>query len=115
MLKKRKLANNKYNVTFTMPALEGVAELFLVGEFNQWNETGTLMQKVKDGTWSVKLTLEGEKDYQYRYRDNNGVWYNDWAPDAYVRNTYGADNCLVSLMNGVTETKKTTARKKKLL
>src|SRR5687768_2961861 len=97
MIKKRKLAKNKYNVTFSMPPLEGITQMYLVGDFNEWNETGTPMQKVDDGSWSVKLTLEGDHDYQYRYRDNNGVWHNDWEPDAYVRNTYGSENSVVSL------------------
>lgn len=100
MIKKRKLANNKYSVTFSMPALVGVGELYLVGDFNEWSETQTPLQKAADGTWSVKLTLEGGKEYQYRYLDNKGGWHNDWEPDAYIRNSYGSDNSLVSLMNG---------------
>ena len=115
MIKKRKLANSKYNVTFTAPPVDGITQLYLVGEFNEWNETATPMQKADDGSWSVKLTLEGDRDYQYRYRDNNGVWHNDWAADAYMRNTYGSDNSVVSLMNRVTPKEKISARKKKLL
>jgi 1,4-alpha-glucan branching enzyme len=115
MIKKRKLAKNKYSVTFTVPLVEGVTQMYLVGDFNQWNETSTPMQKESDGSWSAKLTLEGDRDYQYRYRDNNGVWYNDWLADAYVRNTFGSDNSVVSLMNGLTPKEKISARKKKLL
>ena len=114
MIKKRKLSKDKYSVTFSMPALASITDLFLVGEFNQWNETATPMAKAEDGTWSVKLTLDGGKDYQYRYHDSNGDWHNDWAPDAYVRNQYGADNSVVTLMNGTREEPvKTVAAKKK--
>lgn len=115
MIKKRKLAKNKYNVTFSMPPLAGITQMYLVGEFNEWNETGTPMQQADDGSWTVKLTLEGDRDYQYRYRDNNGVWHNDWEADAYVRNTYGSDNSVVNLMNGATPKDRVAARKKKLL
>jgi 1,4-alpha-glucan branching enzyme len=117
MIKKRKLPNNKYSVTFSMPALEGVAELFLVGEFNQWDQSGTPMARDEDGAWSVKLTLEAGRDYQYRYRDSNNTWHNDWAPDAYVRNEHGGDNSLISLINGVKEepVKKAAAKKKKAM
>src|SRR5574341_1391087 len=115
MIKKRKLAKNKYTVTFSMPPLEGVAQLYLVGDFNDWNETGTPMQKADDGSWSVKLTLEGDRDYQYRYRSEGGVWHNDWEADAYVRNPLGSDNSVVNLMNGATPKEKVSARKKKLL
>ena len=118
MIKKRKLPNQKYSVTFTLRTLNDVDELYLLGEFNGWNPAANPMTKAPDGSWSAKLTLEGEKEYQYRYCDNNGVWYNDDEPDAYVRNEYGADNCLVSLVNGVTRkapTKKILERKKKAL
>jgi 1,4-alpha-glucan branching enzyme len=117
MIKKRKLANNKYNVTFSMPTLAGVTELYLVGDFNEWNQTSTPLKQEADGTWSVKLTLEANKEYQYRYLDNKGDWHNDWEPDAYIRNSYGSDNSLVSLVNGLTETpaRKVAARKRKVL
>ena len=45
MIKKRKLANNKYSVTFSMPALDGISVLYLVGEFNEWAPSGTPMEK----------------------------------------------------------------------
>lgn len=115
MIKKRKLAKNKYSVTFTTLAVEGVAQMYLVGDFNEWSETGTPMQKAPDGSWSVKLTLEGGRDYQYRYRDNNGTWHNDWQADGYERNTFGTDNSVVNLMDGATPMEKVSAHKKKLL
>lgn len=115
MIKKRRLPSRKYNVTFTMPALDGVAQLYLVGEFNNWDEAATPMEKADDGSWSVKLTLEGEREYQYRYVDNNGVWHNDHEADAYVRNEFGADNSVVSLISGETPRRKAAGRKKKTL
>ena len=36
MLRKVKSAGGKVKVTFSMPALEGVAALFLTGSFNDW-------------------------------------------------------------------------------
>lgn len=117
MIKKRKLANNKYSVTFSMPAIEGITELCLVGDFNQWNPSSHPLTQAKDGSWSVKVTLEGGKDYQYRYLDNQGDWHNDWEPDAYVRNEHGSDNSLVTLMNGAKEPapKRIAAKKKKAM
>jgi 1,4-alpha-glucan branching enzyme len=117
MIKKRKLANNKYSVTFSMPALDGISTLYLVGEFNDWALSGTPMEKAADDTWSIKLTLEGGKDYQYRYRDDKDNWHNDWAPDAYVHNQYGSENSMLSLANGDQEPspKRAAAKKKKAL
>lgn len=117
MIKKRKLPNNKYSVTFSMPDLPGVSDLFLVGEFNKWDPSATPMDKDKTGGWTVKVTLEAGKDYQYRYRDSQNVWHNDWSPDAYVRNEHGGDNSVVSLVNGVKEApvKRVAAKKKKAM
>lgn len=111
MLKKRKLANGKVRVTFSMTPLEGVGQLFLVGEFNEWNETATPMTKLEDGTWSVSLTLEDNREYHYRYLADGHTWHNDWQADHYVRNKFGSDNSVVNL---VTEEKPKKVRKKKL-
>lgn len=111
MLKKRKLPNDKVRVTFSMSALEGVGQLFLVGEFNEWHETATPMTQHDDGSWSVALTLENNREYHYRYLADGHTWHNDWQADAYARNQFGSDNSVVSLL---TEEKPQRTRKKKL-
>lgn len=110
MLKKRKLAKGKVRVTFNMPRLDDVTQLYLVGDFNEWQETATPMEKTKDDAWSIALTLHGNLQYQYRYVDDKGVWRNDWAADAYARNMHGSDNSVVSLL---TEEKPQLATKSK--
>ena len=117
MLKKRKLAKGKVRVTFAVPPLEGVNELYLVGDFNDWNETATPMTKDAEGSWSVSLTLDGDREYQFRYLDDTQTWHNDWAADAYVRNLHGTENSVLDLTvsdkpPGAARAK--VARKKKL-
>ena len=97
MLTKRKLAKGKVRVTFVMPPLEGVNELYLVGDFNEWSETATPMTKDAEGSWSVSLTLDGEREYQFRYLDNTKTCHNDWAADAYARNIHGSENSILDL------------------
>jgi 1,4-alpha-glucan branching enzyme len=80
-----------------MPALEGVSALFLVGSFNDWSDTGTPLVRGVDGGWSVALTLEEGWAYQYRFRDQDGGWHNDWAADSYVPNEFGSENSVVDL------------------
>lgn len=110
MLKKRRLANGKVRVVFSMPAVEAQM-LYLVGDFNDWDEKATPMERIDDSTWSVTLTLEGNREYQYRYLTDAGVWHNDWAADAYMPNNFGADNSVLSLL--VDEKPKRPAAKKK--
>ena len=97
MLTKRKLGRGKVRVTFTMPKLEGVKQLFLVGDFNNWSVAETPMTRVDDETWSVALTLEAGRQYEFRYFADNQVWHNDWSADAYVTNAFGAENSVVNL------------------
>ena len=97
MLRKEKAAGGKVKVTFSMPALEGVTTLYLVGSFNDWNDTATPLVHGADGGWSAALTLEAGWAYQYRFRDQDGGWHNDWAADSYVPNEFGSENSVVDL------------------
>jgi 1,4-alpha-glucan branching enzyme len=97
MLRKDKTAGGKVKVTFSMPALEGVTTLYLVGSFNDWSDTATPLVHGADGGWSAALTLETGWAYQYRFLDQDGGWHNDWAADAYVPNEFGSENSVVDL------------------
>jgi 1,4-alpha-glucan branching enzyme len=97
MLTKRKLAGGKVRVVFAMPALEGVTQMHLVGDFNDWSETATPLTRARDGSWSVAVTLEGGRTYQYRYLANGEKWHNDWQADGYAPNDFGSENSVVDL------------------
>ena len=100
MLAKRQLPNGKVEVTFSMPALEGVTDLHLAGDFNEWNPTAHALTLNADGAWSVSVVLE-PGEYQYRYLANDGVWHNDWQADAYRPNEHGTDNSVVRVVAAV--------------
>lgn len=112
MLTKRKLPKNKVRVTFTMPVLEGVTQLYLVGDFNNWSIAETPMQTANDGGWSTVLTLEGGQKYAYRYFANGQTWHNDWAADAYMPNSFGSENSVVDLTEPAEPSAKPAAHKK---
>ena len=97
MLRKEKAAGGKVKVTFSMPALEGVTTLYLVGSFNDWSDTATPMVHGADGGWSAAITLDAGWAYQYRFRDQDGGWHNDWAADSYVPNEFASENSVVDL------------------
>lgn len=113
MLTKRKLGRGKIRVTFTMPPLEGVKQLFLVGDFNNWSVTETPLTRAADNSWSVALTLAAGQDYEYRYFADGQVWHNDWAADTYVPNAFGTENSVVSLPAEEKAAKPAEASKKK--
>ncbi len=97
MLTKRSLGRGKVRVTFSMPKIEGVKQLFLVGDFNNWSVSETPLTRAADETWSVALTLDSGRQYEYRYFADNQVWHNDWAADAYVTNSFGSENSVLNL------------------
>ncbi len=97
MVKKRFLKGG-VKVDFILP--DGVARTaqtaFLVGDFNNWDERATPMQQFKNGSFKVSLTLEPNREYQFRYLVNGNQWHNDWDAEKYVANPFSGDNSVIS-------------------
>ena len=54
------------------------------------------MKKQKSGAFSVKLTLESGREYQFRYLIDGKKWENDWKADKYVPAPFSdAENSVV--------------------
>jgi 1,4-alpha-glucan branching enzyme len=115
MITKRNLGRGKARVTFSMPPLDQVELLSLVGDFNNWSITETPMQRAADGSWSAAVTLATGRDYEFRYLADGQTWHNDWQADRYAPNEFGSDNSVVSLKaDPVTKPARKAASKKKL-
>jgi len=114
MLIKKPTGNGKVEVTFTMPALEHVSKLYLVGDFNDWSIALNPLTQGSDGSWATTLPLDSGRSYQFRYFDNNGHWHNDWQADAYLPNQFGGENSLVQVddVAAAPKTKKRVTRSK---
>jgi 1,4-alpha-glucan branching enzyme len=82
-------------VAFYTPTSLEANTVHLVGDFNQWDETATPMEKLKDGRFKAEMKLESGKEYQFRYLVNNSEWHNDWEADKYVPNPFSGDNSVV--------------------
>ncbi|RMG80559.1 MAG: glycoside hydrolase [Chloroflexi bacterium] len=96
MLKKRFLKSKPLcKVTFYTPAAIEAETVYLVGDFNNWDETATPMEPLKDGRFKVELTLETGREWQFRYLVNGTEWHNDWEADKYVPNPFSGDNSVV--------------------
>lgn len=96
MLKKQFLkTKDVVKVTFSLPEQVQGETVFLVGDFNNWDESVTPMKQQKDGSFTVTLNLDKEREYQFRYLVNGTEWHNDWSADKYVPNPYSGDNSVV--------------------
>jgi len=98
MLKKNYTKTGKRcRVTFKYPNPEQADSAVLAGEFNGWSCTATPMRRLKDGSFSVTLTLDTGQTYRYRYVLDGKQWVNDPGADGYEPNEYGGENSLVAL------------------
>ena len=88
----------KCTVTFIVSAeaANSAETITLACDFNSWSSTETPLKKDKDGSFSVKLTLDANKEYQFRYLVDGHRWENDWNADKYIPAPYSnADNSVV--------------------
>jgi 1,4-alpha-glucan branching enzyme len=98
MLKKSVTKGGKTcRVTFSVPSEVDAQEVFLCGEFNEWDETSYPLTRRKDGRFSVTVALETGRDYRFRYLLDGERWENDWEADAYAPNEYGSEDSVVKL------------------
>lgn len=94
MLTKRPGHRGKVLVTFSMPAAIWADTIYLVGDFNGWDEWATGLRQT-DGGWLATLELEPGQRYAYRFLVDGSQWHNDWHADGYAPNGYGGDNSIV--------------------
>ncbi len=96
-IKKSYLKNSNCKVTFSLPkdAAPNAKKVYIVGQFNDWDQKKTPMKKLKSGDFSLPLTLKQGKEYEYRYLIDNAKWENDWCADKYTPNLYGENNSVV--------------------
>ena len=74
MLQKKLLAGRKVEVTFRMPPLDDVVELYLCGDFNGWQVKGVPLSLESDGTWVAKLVLEAAQRLRGRRVRFEQLW-----------------------------------------
>ncbi|MDD2463093.1 MAG: isoamylase early set domain-containing protein [Desulfobulbus sp.] len=84
-------------VTFKCANEEQAASAVLAGDFNDWSLTQTPMKKLKDGSFSVILSLAAGKNYRFRYVLDGNVWVNDNDADGYAPNEFGEANSVLIL------------------
>lgn len=69
----------------------------VVGDFNGWDSTAAPMRKLKDGSFSLSMSLPTGKTYQFRYLLDDNTWINETEADGYAYCAFG--NCNNSVLN----------------
>jgi 1,4-alpha-glucan branching enzyme len=98
MLKKNySKTGNSCRVTFKLPAEVKAQTVHLCGEFNKWSPTKNPLKQLKNGSFSITMSLKPKQSYRFRYLLDGERWENDWDADAYVANQYGTEDSLITL------------------
>ena len=79
----------RQRITFFLEAPEADA-VFLMGDFNQWNEKKHPMKKNADGVWE-KIIMVPAGSYEYLFLVD-GQWRNDPANSQVRANSFGSLN-----------------------
>ena len=81
-------------LTFELPAPVWADQVFLVGEFNDWDERATPLAQTRGG-WQVTLDLLANRFYEFRYLID-GRWQTDYRADGLSSNGFGSQNSVVN-------------------
>ena len=82
-------APKKAQFEFSAP---GAREVFVAGEFNNWDTRANPLKKDKDVLWKITLPLTQGK-HEYRFL-TDGKWENDPSCSGCVPNKFGSQNCV---------------------
>jgi 1,4-alpha-glucan branching enzyme len=98
MIKKNYSKSGKIcRVTFKYNNSDKYGDATLAGEFNSWSFQENPMKKLKNGSFSVTISLQAGNSYQFRYVLDDDTWINDEEADSYVSNKYGEENSVVTV------------------
>lgn len=95
MIRRTWLDDDHAEVTFELSSQICSGTVFLAGEFNDWDRTGTPLRDLET-VQRVVLTLAGGRRYAFRYFAD-GSWFNDPEADDYEPNEFGGLNGVLDL------------------
>ena len=98
MIKKNYTKTGKLcRVTFKLPKEVNAEMVALCGDFNKWDTHSSAMKRLKDGSFSITITLPTAKKYRFKYFLDSKHWENDWEADGYTKNAYGSEDSIIKV------------------
>ena len=93
---RRQRQSDTDTITFSLPIDQVDQAVSVVGDFNNWNPYAHPLKKRSNGTRSVKVELEPDRSYRFKYLAEDGSWLTD--PDAdIIDNGMSGVDCIVSV------------------
>lgn len=90
--KKENLEVKEVEFSFYAPEAR---EVFLVGEFNQWDTRSLPMRKDEEGIWRLMVELN-PGTYEFKFFVD-GAWFEDLTGAQLVPNPFGTQNYVVGI------------------
>ena len=84
-------------VTFKYSNPEKAETASLSGKFNSWSLVENPMKKLKNGSFSITISLQPGNTYPFRYVLDGKTWVNDEKADSYLANEYGEDDSVIDV------------------
>jgi 1,4-alpha-glucan branching enzyme len=88
------MKNQKFvNLSFQKPEAKSV---FIVGSFNNWDQSKTPLKPDKSGKWTCKLKLT-PGTYEYKFLVNGDSWETDPTNEVKLYNNFGTENSILDV------------------
>lgn len=92
--KLRSPLSDHVRIVFELPSCLWADRIYLVGDFNQWDQRATPMQQDRDGVWRAMIDLKWGAHAEFRYLID-GQWRTDYHADGQMHNEFGSENSVV--------------------
>ena len=90
-----KQKTKKHKITFSLESA-GAKQVFVAGDFNNWNTSSHPMKKTENGSWEKSLFLhEGSYEYKFLVDDQ---WAIDPNNERACENCFGSQNNIVRVV-----------------
>ncbi len=97
--KRKQGAKTKLASTEFVLHAPGASEIFLAGDFNNWDPKQYSMRKFKNGNCTKRLRLKpGRYEYQFVV---DGSWWTDPANPERISTAFGSENSVISIGDNV--------------
>lgn len=93
MVTKRNFSRGKA-ITFAIAAPEA-KDVFLAGDFNNWDYSSTRLSRSKDKSWKTELVLRPGR-YEYKFVVD-GNWISDPSNTNSSLNSFGTENSVIEI------------------
>jgi 1,4-alpha-glucan branching enzyme len=82
-------------VRFELPSDVPAQRVAVVGDFNDWSDDATVMERQADGVFAAEVVLERGRAYRYKFLLDGQRWENDPKAHRFEANDFGGDDSVV--------------------